>query len=388
MNLSRPLTIKAIFVVHAILAGAFLTRIADVQLALGLNDGELGTALIGQPVGVLLMMAFSSQLIERLGARPLLTGTIAGLSLMVFGLSLAPSGPALFGTLFFFGLFFAVLHVTMNVEADRVEASLGIRVMSQCHGYWAFGYLFTTMVGVFMRGYAVPVPVHLGVVGGAMLVLGLLLMSGFEPSAPRAHNAQDKSGKRPFFVLPTGTILLLVLFGVSGSLTEMSARAWSVIYMRDTFATSEWVETLSLPIFAVAVAAARLIGDAFLERMGTVRGARMFLATAVLGVALVALAPHPYVALVGFALMGLGVCISVPLMLSSAARIGDRPASENVAAATLSNSLTMLAAPAVMGFASQAFGIQMAFGLLIPMLLISFSVAGILKLRDQSPNAS
>lgn len=380
MTLSKPLTIKLIFVVHALLAGAFLTRIADIQVTLGLSDGELGLVLVAQPLGLLTMFAFSSRVIEVLGSRIALTGSIASLCVFTFLLGVMPSRETLFAGLFVYALFFAVLHVTMNVEADRVESSLGVKVMSECHGYWAFGYLATTMVGVFMRGWGVPVSVHLGGLCLFALVAGLALMSQFDASRPRAHTAA--AGKRPVFVLPSGTILLLVVFGASGALAEMSARAWSVIYMRDSFAVSDWIETVSLPVFAVAVAASRLFADKFLDRVGTVTGARILLGTAMAGVALVALAPHPYLALAGFALMGVGVCISVPLMLSCAARIGDRPASENVAAATLSNSLTMLAAPAAMGLASEAFGIQAAFGLLIPCLLISFGVAGILVLRD------
>lgn len=384
--ISPQFNIKLIFIVHAVLAGSFLTRIADVQTTLGLSDGELGTVLVAQPLGLLLMFAFTSQIIERAGTRLSMTISIVGIGAGSFALSIAPNKEMLAFTLFVFALSFAVLHVSMNVEADRVEASTGTKVMSQCHGYWAFGYLATTMVGVFMRGGGVPVPVHLGLVSAAAVAAGMGLMYGFRPSAPRAHSGNIE--KRPFLALPTGTILLLVLFGVSGSLAEMGARAWSVIYMRDTFEVSEWIETLSLPVFAVAVAAARLVADQFLARVGTVTGARILLGTAIVGAVFISLAPHPYLALLGFALMGTGVCISVPLMLSSAARIGDRPASENVAAATLSNSLTMLAAPALMGFAAQAFGIQAAFGLLIPMLLISFAVAGILKLRDQPDSTS
>ena len=47
--------IIAVFVLQALGMGAIQTRIPDVQLALGLNDAQLGLALMGLPAGALSM---------------------------------------------------------------------------------------------------------------------------------------------------------------------------------------------------------------------------------------------------------------------------------------------------------------------------------------------
>ena len=57
--------------------------------------------------------------------------------------------------------------------------------------------------------------------------------------------------------------------------------------------------------------------------------------SALAGCLLVTLAPNLYVALAGFMLVGIGVCASYPLTTSAAARLGDRPSSQNVASLTM-----------------------------------------------------
>src|SRR5690606_17100638 len=107
--------------------------------------------------------------------------------------------------------------------------------------------------------------------------------------------------------------------------------------------------------------------------------ARTLSALAVAGMLLIVLAPGAYLALFGFLVVGIGICVLYPLMLSAAARIGDRPASQNVAATTLIFQLVNLGAPALIGAVAQGLGVRMAFALLIPLLALTFAMAGRLK---------
>ena len=69
-------------------------------------------------------------------------------------------------------------------------------------------------------------------------------------------------------------------------------------------------------------------------------------------------------------------------MLSAAARLGDRPASQNVAATTLIFQLVNLGAPVLIGTMAQGFGIRMAFAMLLPLLVLTWAMAG--KLAPKS----
>lgn len=383
--MSPQLRIKLIFFAQAIAGGVFITRIPDIQTGLGIDATILGLTVVGQTVGALLMQFFASRFIESYGNRIILLLGVPFMTVVIWAAAFAPNAFILFVILAVFAAGFAVTNVAMNVEADRIEAETGTKVMNQCHGIWAFGYLFIGLLGVAMRGWDVAVSWHFFGLIAPSILAAWLIIAPMQEAKPRSHKSADK--KRPAFAMPTRATIVLVAFGSAGTLVEMSTRLWSVIFMRDVFQVAAWVDSMTLPIFALLIAVSRMFGDKFLESVGTLRGARTLLSVAILGTVLVAFSPHYSLALLGFGLMGIGICVSFPLMLSAAAQLGDRPASENVAAATFSNTLIMLIAPGAFGLVAGTFGMRFGFWFLVPFLFISLAASGILKKVDQDKAA-
>jgi MFS family permease len=372
--------IIALFFTHALAAGAIHTRIPDLQLAMGLSEGQLGLVLMGQPLGALSMFLFSSALIERFGPRRTI---LAVLPIVIITAALATvllNPIALFVLLAFNGIGFSLSNIAMNVEADRVEAATGARVMNTCHGVWSVGFLLTSLLGATLRGFHVDPAIHLWALVPVLIVLLLVVVVPMPVMPPRPHSGE----KVKKLALPTLATLGLVAFGLGAGLTEGASRAWSIIYLRDSFDVSPFVESLALPALLAAMAAGRLLADRVIDRFGPVRVARILSAVAVAGMVLIVLSPNAYVALGGFVIVGIGICVLYPLMLSAAARIGDRPASQNVAATTLIFQLVNLGAPALIGAVAQGLGVRLAFAMLIPLLVLTFAMAGRLKPRPAS----
>ena len=144
-----------------------------------------------------------------------------------------------------------------------------------------------------------------------------------------------------------------------------------------------WVESLALPLLLATMALGRLLADRPIERWGPVRAARVLSALSIAGMALVVLGPNAPLVLVGFAMVGAGICVLYPLMLSAAARLGDRPASENVAATTLIIQLVNLGAPGLIGALAEGFGVRIAFAALLPLLVLTGLMAGRLAEKGQ-----
>lgn len=370
--------IIALFFTHALAAGAIHTRIPDLQVAMGLSEGQLGLVLMGQPLGALSMFLFASAIIERFGPR---RAILAVLPIVIITAALATvllNPIALFVLLAFNGLGFSLSNIAMNVEADRVEAATGARVMNTCHGVWSVGFLLTSLLGATLRGLHVDPAIHLWGLAPVLIVLLLVVVVPMPVMPPRPHSGE----KVRKLALPTLATLGLVAFGLGAGLTEGASRAWSIIYLRDSFDVSPFVESLALPALLAAMAAGRLLADRIIDRFGPVRVARVLAAVAISGMVLIVLSPSAYIALLGFAVVGIGICVLYPLMLSAAARIGDRPASQNVAATTLIFQLVNLGAPALIGAVAQGLGVRMAFALLIPLLVLTFAMAGRLKPRQ------
>ena len=364
--------IVALFFVHALTIGAIHTRIPDVQLQVGLSAAQLGLVLMGQPLGALSMFLFSSRIIERFGPRLVILALLplAAISAALVTIVLNPA--AIFALMALNGVSFSLTNIAINVEADRIEAASGARIMNTCHGAWSIGFLLTSLLGAALRGFDVAPALHLWLLSPVVIVLMLLIVLPMPRTPPRPHAGDNKRR----LAWPTLATMGLVAFGLGAGLTEGAARGWSIIYLRDSFEVAAWVESLALPALLATMALGRLLADRFIDRFGPVRVARVLASLAIAGMVLLVASPSAGLALAGFGLVGIGICVLYPLMLSAAARLGDRPASQNVAATTLIFQLVNLGAPVLIGAMAQGFGIRMAFAMLLPLLVLTWTMAG------------
>lgn len=375
----RRLTIVVVFVLHGMVVGTFFSRIADLQTAIGLTEAQLGLALIGMSAGVFAGSLVVSRAIETYGVRAML---LLALPLFAAGpllVALLAAGPlSLFFLLSLLGLGLASCNVSMNVEADRIEAADGRRLINRCHAMWAVGFLAATVSGTAAVAIGLPPAGHFAI----MLVLVGGTALGFlwpmRPAAPRAHRGD---GIRRRLARPTLGIFLIMGFAISGMWLEGTMRNWSVIFLRDVYDPAEWVATLTLPAIIIFQIAGRFAADSLIERYGPVRFARVLTAISLVGLVLVVAGGSIALSLVGFALIGLGISTVHPQAMSAAARLGDRPSSENLAAlATLQTILGLISPPLIGAFAS-AFGIRAAFALLLPLPIMAIYFARYLTRR-------
>lgn len=370
--LPAHLAILAVFFVQALANGGMFPRIPDIQQALSLSKGQLGVLLTAPAIGGLISFTFASRVVERIGTKPILLIGIPANALAAIAIGAVQSETFAFPLFMLFGASFAFTNVAMNVEADRIEAQTGIRVMNRCHGYWSLGLLAASLIGTFAKGAGVSPLMHfIGVLPVVLLAIALVVYP-MHAARLREHKGQVKTARFP---MPTRKSLMLVGFGAVAVMSEGVVRSWSVIFMRDNFAAPDWVDTLTLPAFLLMLFAGRMFADAWVDRFGARRVAMTLLGIALAGLLLAASSLHLLQALLGFALMGVGISVIYPLTISAAAQIGDRPASENVAAFTLITSLLMLAAPPMIGEIAEHYGIRNAMLVLVPMYVLALALA-------------
>jgi len=371
--------IVGVFFCHALAQGGMFSRIPDLQKALGLSEAELGLALLGQPAGAILTFLVASVLVERLGTRLVILTSIPVLAVALVLVALAPNLVLMWLGFAIWGGVFALSNIAINVEADRVEHALGRRLMNTCHGVWSVGLLTSSLIGTAMRGAAVPPALHFGIAAVVVISLLAIIALPMQAAPPRAHASSDAPRIR--IALPTAATLLLVGYAFGSALLEGGLRNWSVIFMRDSFSAPDWVDTLTLPAFMTAQSVGRLLADRAVARWGPVRLARGLGVTALVGLLLVIFSPNLVVALIGFALIGAGVCVSFPLSTSAAARLGDRPASQNVAALTMSQQILLLGTPALLGWIATVVSIRATYAIMVPPLLLAIYLARYLQPR-------
>jgi MFS family permease len=239
--------------------------------------------------------------------------------------------------------------------------------MNRAHGFWSVGFFFTALFGAMIRQSGLSAGLHMIIVAVIVVLVAGYLIYG-ATNAPRTGQGLAE-GASHRFAFPNIGLLPLCLIGFAAFLVEGAGIDWSAIYMRDVFAVEPIVGGMGLTLFAFFMAVMRLTADPIVSRYGPRNVAMVMLSFASLGALLVGIAPHPVLALIGFALMGAGCSAVYPLAVSAAAQRTDRPAAVNVAALGQISFVVFFLAPPLLGFVAEFVHIRASYLVCLPLLL-------------------
>jgi MFS family permease len=371
-----PRLIMAVFFMHAVVLWNWFPRIADVLAKLQVTRGELSIGLLGSPVGTLIALFFAGPIVERLTPRRTI---VFGFAAYCFGFALpgwAWNVPSLFAALFVVGLAQPMVDVAMNVEADRIERGLGRRIMSTCHGFWSVGAIVGGLIGAGFAGIGLPPQWHLLIVVVAAFPIAATIANALPNLVP------SPAGENlPRIALPSLGLLALCAFSFGMLIVESAAMDWSSPFMRNVLGISPFATGFGFGAFTVFMAGGRLLGDRLAERFGPVALARTCCVICLGGMVALVTAAGLVQAAVGLALTGLGISVAVPLAVSAAAGRGDRPAAVNVAGLSLMSFTGFLVEPPLIGFVSDSWGLRVGLATVMPLIVMSFLLAGELRRR-------
>ncbi|MFR9726377.1 MFS transporter [Streptomyces sp. MS19] len=378
------LAVGVVFTLHGSVSGSFATRLPWLKDQLDLSTAALGLALAFPAIGAALAMPLAGRVMHRFGARAAVRALLALWTCALTLPALAPNMPALCLALFAFGATAGMADVAMNAQGVEVEQRFGRSIMSGLHGLWSVGALLGSAVGVGA--------VHAGLDARVHLPLAALLLTAAVPLACRSlldtRPAPDEEPP-PRFALPPRSALLIGAVGMCAILAEGASMDWSGIYLRDITDASETIAAASFTAFACTMALARLAGDAAVRRMGPVRTVRFSGALAVTGGLLIVTAGNPVQGTAGFALLGIGIAVVVPLAFAAAGRSGPNPSQAIAGVATVTYT-TGLIAPTLMGMIGDLASLRASFAVVTAGVAVFGLAAGVLGTgaRGGAPVAS
>lgn len=367
------------FFLYAFGLGTLFPRIGDLQQEMGLSESQIGLSLIGLPLGVQISLLVANKVVSYFTLTQVMIFGLIMITASYTAAALVGMSGLFFVALLIAGLSVGALEVAVNLEADRVEFGLKQRIMNRSHAFWSLGFFATGLFGAVMAQLGVSVVFHFASFGLLVAVLAAFNFSGFIQAPPRPSS--DTATQH--FVRPSAAIMLLVCLTLSAMLAEGSAIDWSVIYMRDIFATLPLVNGLALAITAFFQFITRYFADGLVDQYGPRRVACICLWIMLAGVILVVGAPAWQVALLGFACLGAGSSVIFPLAMSAAAQLKDRPAAVNVAALAQISFVVFLLAPPLLGLLAEYIGIRFVFAICLPLTLLS-----LFNLQSLSPTPS
>lgn len=349
------LAVAVVFCVHGAVEGSFATRLPWIQDHTGVSPGQLGLSLACPAIGASLAMPLAGWLGHRFGSRTAMRGLLSLFTLAFALPSLAPNLLALCAALAVFGATSGMADVTMNAIGVETEKRLNRSIMSGLHGVWSAGALLGSAGGTLAAHLDTDARLHHGLASGVLTVAGLAACQRVLDLRP--ERAEDPP---PRFALPPRSVLVIGAVGFCAIFAEGAGLNWSAVYLRSELGTSPGLAAASTTGFALTMAVARIAGDRVVDRFGPVRTVRAGGLLATLGGFLVVIARQPAAAMGGFALMGLGIAVVVPLAFAAAGRSGPRPSQAIAGVATIMYAAG-LAGPSAVGAIAQATSLVVAF---------------------------
>lgn len=335
-------------------------HVPTVKAQYGLSDAALSWLMLAAGVGALIGLSQVGKWVARHGARKVVLATGLMMCAPLAVLLLMPGYAGLLLMLFCYGLFNGSFDVAMNAEAVAVEHAYKRPIMSSFHGFFSLGGMAGALVASVIAALDVAPIYHLAgasIIGFALIALASAWMMPVEAT----HSPEEAA--RDGFRLPHGTILLIGVMAAMGFVGEGAMYDWSTLYMHDVLHSPQHQAALAYGAFSGAMAAGRFGGDWVRAKLGS--QATVWWSSWLSALAMTAslAAGHPWVALIGFSLVGIGFSNIVPVLFSAAARVPGTAPATGIAGVSSVGYVGFMMGPPVIG--AIASGSSLAFALLL-----------------------
>ncbi|HQT45584.1 MAG: hypothetical protein B7X08_03885 [Acidocella sp. 20-63-7] len=363
-------SMRLIFGMAGIGISVWAITVPFTKIRFHLDDGTLGLILLAGGTGGLLIMPFAGMAMARWGSRAVLVavGLLFGALLPV--LSIVPSVFDFTLMLFIYGMLFGALDIAINAQGAVIERMSGRLQMSGFHACYSLGSLGVAVVGsgLLRLGFSY---------AGCALVDAAAILLILTQAGKLVPRVQDAPAEGPRLALPNRATLILGLCCFACFMTEGAATDWSTIFLRFSRGMPLASAALGYAAFAVAMAGARLFGDAVATRLGVAGVMRLSCTVGAAGFALTIFCANGIVDIVGFGLVGLGTGNIAPLVLSAASRVKGMSASHAVPAVVGLGYAGFLVGPVAIGLVANHAGLGFALGLDAALLGAAFFAASV-----------
>jgi len=347
------------FAAMGFVGGIWGVHIPTAKAHYDLSERGLSFALLAAAAGAVTCLVFAGRLVSAFGARAV--ALVAGLVLCAaLGVIIIPDSLLALPLLMFgFGGAMGLMDVSVNAEGSVLEAHSGKKVMSGFHAMFSAGGMAGAAAGSMLIAAGVAPELQLAGLGAVLAAIVAMASTFMLPVHP--SNPEHESGYR----LPRGLLAVLGLLAALGLVAEGAMYDWSVLYMQTQTAAAPALAALGFASFSAAMAATRFAGDWLRTHVSAPRLLGGSALLAAVAMAVVLLVHDPIVALVGFALVGVGFANMVPILFVAATKAPGVSPATAIAAVSSMGYLGFVAGPPLIGGLAHASSLSWALGVVV-----------------------
>ncbi|MEN1784973.1 MAG: MFS transporter [Bacteroidota bacterium] len=355
--------------------GTWAIYIPTVKERLGIDKADLGIALFCLSLGVFTVFPLAPRLINAWGVGKATWRGILLSSLFALFPLVSPTYTSLCVALFLFGASNAFIDIAMNTLVTELEKSDGVQFMSSAHGFFSLGGVVAGLSSFLIAIIGGPFW-HMLLTVVVVLLVNMMFKNQYLSISAVAAKREKMS------IALFKPLLLLGLIGFVSFASEGAIVDWSALYLKEITAAPEALIGAGFLAFSVMMTLGRFLGDGISSRMGPVKIVALGAIIAICGY-LSVLSEHTILAIVGFALTGLGFSVIVPELFRIGGKVSGVPSSQGVAFIAGTGYAGFLLGPVVLGFLAEAFTLRTSFWVLMACAaLVVFATFGI---KQQKP---
>ena len=367
--------IMATFLIHGILLGGWVTHIPLAKARLDAGLGMFGIALLSFAVGAVIAMPIAGAVINKKGSAFVTLVQGLGFAAFLFGPALAPTLPLFMLGGVLLGACVGSMDVAMNAHGLAVEKALKKPVMSGFHGGFSVGAAIGTIGGAWLLG-AVGEYVQLATIS-IVSAIGLLIAARFYLPAE-----VDKGLSGSHFAWPTKATIGLGALCFLALMIEGSVADWAAIMLQGRFTIEAATAAMAFGFYQTGMAVSRFTGDMLRQRFGAVPMVFWSALITAAGTFAAIVVPSVPLALVAFAIGGIGIGNVAPVLFAGGGRLEPDAPGRGIAAVTSMGYSGFLAGPPLIGLAAEATNLQWGLGLTVVAALIIAVFAGMVQKAD------
>ncbi|CAM5361562.1 MFS transporter [Streptomyces californicus] len=354
------------FGVQGVAFALLVTRIPAIQDQYGISDGLLPVFLAAVPILAGAGSVATEKVVARVRPSVVLRWAQPLVLLALLGVGAGREMWHAAVALGVFGLSVGALDASMNMLGVSLQRAYGRSIMLGFHAAYSLGGIAGASLAWVGARYdmsllASYLPV-VAVLLPAALIGSRWYTEGNSPQEAGAGEAGAGGGLSFKLLLP---LCLVMSFAYIGDSTVSN---WSAKYLQDVLGSSEQLATVPYNVYMVTTLLGRTVGDLGVRRFGAVAVVRGGSLLAAGGFVVVAVAPGAWVGMLGFTMLGFGLCVIVPQTFAAAGRMFPGNSDAAVARLNIFNYVGFLVGSPLVGALGDAWSYRGA--MLVPMVLV------------------